>query len=195
MWTCWSGTSLGKEGILIIGGIGELKWTRRVNFILVLTHALTLLITSSKIAAWNTDDGSIGTCPCFIPYLLQYFLIVTCTSRWKKESSTRHGRTTKKLTSGHFVIYFPIRWLSTTQPITNMQVTPTWDLIHSRTKPQERRARKLQGSKEGDRQQRRFNCPNLQKNYRSQVSPRCQFTSVWESHTARYASQVSRNRK
>ena len=36
---------------------------------------------------------------------------------------------------------------------------------------------------------------NFSKNQRSQVSPRCQFTSVWESHTDRHASQIIRNRK
>ena len=36
---------------------------------------------------------------------------------------------------------------------------------------------------------------NFSKNQRSQVSPRCQFTSVWESHTARHAYQVRINRK
>lgn len=36
---------------------------------------------------------------------------------------------------------------------------------------------------------------NFSKNQRSQVSPRCQFTSVWESHTARHASQVRINSK
>ena len=36
---------------------------------------------------------------------------------------------------------------------------------------------------------------NFSKNQRSQVSPRCQFTSVWESHAARHAYQVRRNRK
>ena len=36
---------------------------------------------------------------------------------------------------------------------------------------------------------------NFSNNQRSQVSPRCQFTSVWESHTARNAYQVRINRK
>ena len=36
---------------------------------------------------------------------------------------------------------------------------------------------------------------NFSKNLRSQVSPRCQFTSVWESHTARHAYQVRINSK
>ena len=36
---------------------------------------------------------------------------------------------------------------------------------------------------------------NFSKDQRIQVSPRCQFTSVWDSHTARHAYQVRINSK
>ena len=86
-----------------------------------------------------------------------------CTSRWQKDIFTRRGSSTTLLASWNFVIYFPIRWSSTAQPIENMQVTQIRDLLHIRTKPQERIEMILQGVKEGGLQQRRFNSPTLQK--------------------------------
>ena len=59
-----------------------------------------------------------------------------------------------------------IKW---TQPIENLKVTLTWDLLHIRTHTQKIISRMLIGKKEGGRYQRRLNCTTLQNNSNHKV--------------------------
>ena len=126
---------------------------------------------------------------------LEVVFLIKFTSRWQKESSTRHGRTTTFL-------LLDISWYnfqSDDQVQPNPSKICSWIQHETCYTSEPSFKREEQGfCKEENRYAVSIGGSIVQlykNNQRSQVSSRCQFMSVWEFHTARHTSQFCRNRK
>ena len=139
-----------QDSTLIIWGIGELRWTicENLSWYYSCIDSIDHLIKNFHmkyrcVNYWHSPI--LQVMPLEVLFTYEMYLEVA------EESSTRYVRTMTFLTSGNFVLYFPIRWSNTNQTITHMQVTPIWDLLQSRTKRQEIISRMLQGGTYGVR--------------------------------------------